>query len=355
MAAGVGVYMAPTSAKGNLVVDYWYESSGHYPQSADVAQVLKAQLERTGLITVKLHSADWASFQNYMTNLGSMPVFGLGWWPDYMDVDDFTYPMLQSAAAGSISNPGYNSTAMDHLVELERTTLDPAQRSQVVGQIQDLAAKDVPLVPLCQMKGFAVTKVGVTDVTFDVSQNMYYYLIGPPPGKNTLVVGTTDSVESNVDPAEDWSSFSTTLLLNIGAPLVYVKPGSFGGPNDFVPGLATSWTKSADGLTWTMNLRQGLKFQDGGNFTADDVVYSFDRGNRLAIPWGGYVGLGYPDLIANVKAASPYQVVFTLKHPVPWFLALMAFSASFPVNRNYALPNNVTTYVDGNPAPELCD
>lgn len=37
-----------TTSKGKFVIDWWYESSGHYPQSADQAAVYKAQMERTG-------------------------------------------------------------------------------------------------------------------------------------------------------------------------------------------------------------------------------------------------------------------------------------------------------------------
>jgi len=41
------------------------------------------------------------------------------------------------------------------------------------------------------------------------------------------------------------------------------------------PSLATSWTTSPDGLTFTLNLRAGVAFSDGTPFTAADVVFSF--------------------------------------------------------------------------------
>ena len=44
---------------------------------------------------------------------------------------------------------------------------------------------------------------------------------------------------------------------------------------NLVPELAESWTASADG--WTFKLRQGVTFHDGADFTAEDVVFSFNR------------------------------------------------------------------------------
>jgi len=52
----------------------------------------------------------------------------------------------------------------------------------------------------------------------------------------------------------------------------------------FVPQLAESWTVSEDGTVWTFNIRKDVKFHEGGDLTASDVAYSFQRG----LLQGGY-------------------------------------------------------------------
>src|SRR5271157_2898246 len=77
-----------------------------------------------------------------------------------------------------------------------------------------------------------------------------------PQYKDTIVVGTTDSVQTTIDPADAYDYFGINLIENLGAPLVDYQPGS----THIIPALATDWTVSSDGLTWTFNLRHGVMF-----------------------------------------------------------------------------------------------
>lgn len=97
----------PPPTKGKLVLDWWYESSGHYPQSADLAAVFKSQMEATGIITVNLHAADWPSYKQNR-DAQSMQVYVYGWYPDYVDPDNYVQPFLHSVGGGWL-NTGYNN------------------------------------------------------------------------------------------------------------------------------------------------------------------------------------------------------------------------------------------------------
>lgn len=93
-----------------------------------------------------------------------------------------------------------------------------------------------------------------------------------------------------------------------------------------VAGAAESWTVSDDGLTYTFNLRQGVKFHSGRELTAEDVVYTFDRNfeigsaGRFAGPMG---------IVESYEAVDPYTFTATLSQPdVTFMFNLSAMSAS---------------------------
>ena len=81
---GFYYYPRPHSTK-KLTIDFWY--SGHWPQSEDQALLYKTQLERTGLITVNLHAAEWAAYKKNRA-AETMPVYMASWIPDYLDPDN---------------------------------------------------------------------------------------------------------------------------------------------------------------------------------------------------------------------------------------------------------------------------
>jgi peptide/nickel transport system substrate-binding protein len=82
-----------------------------------------------------------------------------------------------------------------------------------------------------------------------------------------------------------------------------------------VPELAESWSVSNDGLTWTFKLRAGVKFHDGKDFGAKDVVYTFKRLIDPATKSPGASTLSFlkPD---GIKALDDHTVTFTTDTPI---------------------------------------
>ena len=82
--------------------------------------------------------------------------------------------------------------------------------------------------------------------------------------------------------------------------------------------LAENWEISADGLTWTFTLRQGVIFHNGEEMTSEDVKFTFDRLTDTEL------GAATANLYSNVDtitATGRYEIVFTLKQQNPDFLS----------------------------------
>ncbi|OFW59274.1 MAG: hypothetical protein A2133_04960 [Actinobacteria bacterium RBG_16_64_13] len=115
---------------------------------------------------------------------------------------------------------------------------------------------------------------------------------------------------ANRDPA--FASARADILIN---QQVYDWLVEVGQNNQLLPGLATEWT-SPDGTIWTFTLRSEVTFSNGSSFTADDVVYTFDR---LRNPDVGSPLVGLYANITSIKALDPTRVEFDLKEPNPEF------------------------------------
>jgi len=88
-----------------------------------------------------------------------------------------------------------------------------------------------------------------------------------------------------------------------------------------VPQLATKWDLSADKLTWTFHLRDGVKFSDGSPLTADDVAFTY---NRIRDEKTGSASRSQYQLVTDVKAVDPTTVQFVTGGPFPDLLINLA-------------------------------
>lgn len=120
--------------------------------------------------------------------------------------------------------------------------------------------------------------------------------------------------------------------------------------NTPVPSLATDWTISPDGLTYTFTLRQGVKFNSNKffkptrDFNADDVIFSVMRQKDVNHPYhkvsqGNYEyfsDVGLDKLIKEVKKVDDYHVQFVLSEPNAAFLADWGMDFASILSAEYA-------------------
>lgn len=127
----------------------------------------------------------------------------------------------------------------------------------------------------------------------------------------TLRVAVQPLVQT--DPALISSDAEVLVANSVYDYLVDIDPIS----NEPSGRLATDWTVSDDGLTYTFTLVDGVTFHDGSLFTAADVVWTFDR---LRNPDAGYATSSIYENITGIQATGDHQVTFTLSKPNPFFL-----------------------------------
>lgn len=130
------------------------------------------------------------------------------------------------------------------------------------------------------------------------------------------------------DPALIGNTSDHSIGVLIYSGLARYKPGSV----EVEPDLATEWTLSDDGLTYTFTLREGVKWQKGyGDFTSADVVYTL---NRVKDPATASQFASSLDLVTSIEAPDAKTVVITLSEPFSSFLsAVIAFRPGWIVNQ----------------------
>lgn len=97
----------------------------------------------------------------------------------------------------------------------------------------------------------------------------------------TFVDAVADAAVDTLDPALAYDTASAEVIFNVYETLVFFDGEA---TDKFVPQLAESYELSEDGTTWTFHIRSGVKFHEGGDLTASDVAYSYQRG----LLQGGY-------------------------------------------------------------------
>jgi len=135
---------------------------------------------------------------------------------------------------------------------------------------------------------------------------------------------------ASMDPAFSYDFVSGLAVGSVTEPLLKFCEND----TKLCPNLAESWTVSPDGMTYTLKIRQGVKFHDGSVMTVDDVVFSLDRirDPKLA----SYVAW----MLAKVKdvtAPDATTVVITLSEPDALFEYALAATAAHVVSKKFVL------------------
>ena len=328
-----------------FVFDLWYPPEHYGTTTADVMQVIKEQVEETGMAQVNLQVMNWAEYVDGFV-AGDLPLFMLGWFPDFTDPDTWLTPFA-SCIQSPDNGVNYCEEEMDTLLQAAAASTDDAERASLYEQIGTLYAEDVPTIPLFWEPEFITYRNGVEGVAigapFEFNYNVLSFADGYASASGdpeTIIIGTTDEVNS-LDANDAYATHDWEIIKNTGMALMSYTPGTA----DLVPGAAADFpVVSNDGSTYTFTLKDGLTFADGTALTADAYVYAWDRFEALQGQVSGLVQV----YVESVEAPDEKTVVYNLSNPIGFFPALAATapfvavnSATFPADELIQFPETL--------------
>ena len=343
---GVTAYVilsAPAAPK-KYNIELWYNNDGHYGDTEQaLAETLQNSIQACGKISVTLKSDTWAVYkQNWAA--GRMPMFLLGWYPDYFDTDDYISPFLSTSGAKS-EGSFYSNATVDQWITEEQT--NPALRTDRFAKVQQALSDQVIYIPLFSGRADIAYVNGVSNVY--LHPVVFKWFVMGKTGASQLNVSTSDKIIT-LDPASAYDYFSIEIINQVFDTLLVYDWNT----TNLKPGLATQIPTvanggiSADGKNYTYHLRPGVTFSDGSAFNSTVMKRAIDRAIRLDLPGSAAfllydVGaLGRSAANGNntapgvITTPDPYNITFHLARPVAFFNDLMAFSVSAPVPWTYS-------------------
>lgn len=245
---------------------------------------------------------------------------------DYaMGIDPDPYGLYHSSQIP----PGQNyyvweNADNDELCTLIKETVDDDQHLQYVKIWQQLAYDELPSITILYTR--EVVCFDPTALVGDPFEILHYpvwpgvseWKLNPSTTQDTIVLAQTGPCpEEGLNP---WVTTSYYDLTTYGVVFDCLTRHENLETLAVVPELATSWSVAEDEKTWTINLRQGVKWHDGVEFTAEDVKFTYTAAmaDELASNAGAFIKevIVSPD---NIEIVDDYTLIFHLPAPYAYF------------------------------------
>ncbi|WP_329295824.1 ABC transporter substrate-binding protein [Streptomyces sp. NBC_01455] len=142
-------------------------TTDHYGSATkEEFEVLRNQLNASGLFSVTIQGTPWAIFSS-AERKGKYSVYGMGWFPDFPDADNFVAPFLDKD--NFLNSPYSNKTIQQSLIPETRRETDRINAVKALTRIQDTVAEDVPVLPLWQGKQYVAARDDITGVSYAIN------------------------------------------------------------------------------------------------------------------------------------------------------------------------------------------
>lgn len=234
----------------------------------------------------------------------------------------------------------------DALIDEIRTCTDTAKRAELMHQAEDMLMETGALMPLFFNADIYLQKDYLTNVYGTPFGYKYFMFAKLENGSDTLRAYLA-SEPDKLDPALNSTVDGAILAINAFAGLM-----TYDAEGKQVNDLAENIEMTEDGLTYTVTLKDDLKWSNGDPLNANDFVYSWNRAaNPLTASDYGYMFApikGYaemtemdeegnfvnPDAKLDVTASEDGKTLtINLEYPCAYFYDLLAFPTYFPVHQ----------------------
>ncbi|MFJ4858967.1 ABC transporter substrate-binding protein [Streptomyces sp. NPDC088730] len=144
-------------------------TTDHYGDAtAAEFRTLRKQLNDTGLFDVTVEGTPWEKYRPAELR-GEYAVYGMGWFPDFPDPDNYTAPFLDRN--NFLDSPYTSVLAQKTLIPQSRREADRSTAAKTFKQLQDIVAEDVPVLPVWQGKQYVASLDGLTGVEWAVNSS----------------------------------------------------------------------------------------------------------------------------------------------------------------------------------------
>jgi len=269
--------------------------------------------------------------------LAAVMVLGLcacGPKPDTSDPAGSDKKDAASLVSDAFIDPIKDWKQYDELIDKIKLETDTAKRAEMMHEAEDILMSNGCVIPLYYYNDIYMMKDYVSGMYANLFGYKFFHKIAMSNGSKTVKINLA-SEPDYLDPALNSSVDGACLAVNSFAGLY-----TYNAEGKTVPDLATGYTVSDpadDGsVTFTVTLKDGLKWSDGSKLSAADFEYSWKRaaatatGSDYGYMFSSFVG--YPDELA-VTAENDTTLKFTLAAPCAYIEGLMAFPTFFPVKK----------------------
>lgn len=279
--AAARALLAEGLGEEGLSVDTWTTAiyyrdvfRGYLPEPGNVAVEIQTQLMENLGIQAQVVVMESGEFIDESTNGRLDGFYLLGWGADYPHITNFLdFHFGQANPQFGTAHPSIYEPLVEASTIADEATTEPLY-VEANNQIREL----VPMVPIAHGASASAALVTVDGAHFRPFGAPLFEMVNP--GKDTFVwMQNAEPISLYCADETDGESLAACQQVTEALLAYAIDSG------DVVPALATSCDANADSTVWTCAIRQGVKFHDGSDLDANDVVASWAAGIDASSPY----------------------------------------------------------------------